>query len=79
MMKEKASASNSFFVAMADNMSNSVAVTQQLKREEAADLFTEKYATNLDAVASLKIKQKSFHHDTAASFLKLSDEERFLF
>ncbi len=79
MMKEKASASNSFFEAMVDNTSNSVAVAQQSKREEAVDLFTEKHATKLDAVASLKIKQKLFNHDTAALFLKLSDDKRLLF
>jgi hypothetical protein len=79
MMKEKATASNSFCAAMADNASNCVAVAQQSKREEAVDLFTEKYATDLDAMASLKTKQKLFNHDTAALLLKLSDKERFLF
>jgi 2-keto-3-deoxy-galactonokinase len=79
MMKEKVSTSNSFFAAMADSASNSVAVAQQSKREEAVDLFMAKYAANLDAMASLKVKQKLFNHDTAALFLKLTDEERFLF
>jgi hypothetical protein len=79
MMKEKVSTTNSFFAAMADSASNSVAVAQQSKREEAVDLFAAKYAANLDAMASLKVKQKLFNHDTAALFLKLTDEERFLF
>jgi hypothetical protein len=79
MMKEKVSTSNSFFAAMADSASNSVAVAQQSKREEAVDLFVAYFATNLDAMASLKVKKKLFNHNTAALFLKLTDEERSLF